>query len=161
MCWLLLGAPECQGKSRSLEAAIVASYSCWKPMFLVGRLIGVYSQLTSMQNLGPSRCACQHSHAMCSSVLLLPSRASEFAQTGTCPNSRKHGCPEVLFVTLIMPQQQHVPLSLPELCRFGHSLASPEHVTTFCSSLLLQIVLHPSQTISQPLKSIFHCTLGS
>ena len=39
-CWLLLDAPECRGKLRSSEAVIVASYSCWKLMFLVGRLIG-------------------------------------------------------------------------------------------------------------------------
>ena len=51
-CKLLLDAPERRGKLRSSEAAIVASYSCWKPMFLVGRLIGVCSPLTSMQNLG-------------------------------------------------------------------------------------------------------------
>ena len=36
VCWLLLDAPECQGKLRSSEAAIVESYSCWKPTFLVG-----------------------------------------------------------------------------------------------------------------------------
>ena len=36
----------------SSEAMIVASYSCWKPMFLVGRLIGVCSLSTSMRNLG-------------------------------------------------------------------------------------------------------------
>ena len=43
VCWLLLEAPECRGKLRSSEAVIVASYSCWNPMFLVGRLIGVCS----------------------------------------------------------------------------------------------------------------------
>ena len=45
LCWLLLHAPECRGKLGSSEAAIVASYSCWKPMFLVGRLIGVCSDI--------------------------------------------------------------------------------------------------------------------
>ena len=51
-CRLLLDAPECRGKLRSSETAIVASYSCWKLLFLVGRLIGVCSPLTSMQILG-------------------------------------------------------------------------------------------------------------
>ena len=41
-----------------------------------------------------------------SSVVLLPSRASEFSPTETCPTSTKHGCPEVLFVTLTVPQQR-------------------------------------------------------
>ena len=50
VCWLLFDAPECRGKLRSSKAAIVASYSCWKPMFLVGRLIGVCSPLTSVQS---------------------------------------------------------------------------------------------------------------
>ena len=52
-CWLLPVARECRGKLGFLEAAIVASYSCWKPMFLAGKLIGVCSLLTSVQNLGP------------------------------------------------------------------------------------------------------------
>ena len=52
MCWLLLEAPECRGTLSSSEAVIVTSYSCWKLTFLVGRLIGVCSLLTSMQNLG-------------------------------------------------------------------------------------------------------------
>ena len=54
VCRLLLEAPECRGKLTSSEAAIVASYSCWKMRILVGRLIGVCSLLTSMQNLGSS-----------------------------------------------------------------------------------------------------------
>ena len=52
VCWLLLEAPECRGKLRSSGAVIVESYSCWTLMFLIGRLIGVSSLLTSMQNLG-------------------------------------------------------------------------------------------------------------
>ena len=52
VCWLLLDALEYRDKSRSSEVAIVASYSCWKPRFLVGRLIGVCYLLTSVQNLG-------------------------------------------------------------------------------------------------------------
>ena len=50
VCWLLLDAPECRGKLRSSEAVIVASYSCWKLMLMVGKLIGVCSLLTLMQN---------------------------------------------------------------------------------------------------------------
>ena len=52
VCRLLLDAPECRGRLRSSEAAIVASLSSWKLHFLVGRLIGVCSLLTSMQNSG-------------------------------------------------------------------------------------------------------------
>ena len=52
VCWPLLDAPECRRKLRSSEAVIVTSYSCWKLMFLVERLIGVCSPLTSVQNLG-------------------------------------------------------------------------------------------------------------
>ena len=52
ICWLLLEAPKCRGKLRSSDTVIVASYSYWKLMFLVGRLIGVCSLLTMRQNLG-------------------------------------------------------------------------------------------------------------
>ena len=52
VCRLLLDA-ERRGRLRSSEAAIVASFSSWKMLILVGRLIGVCSLLTSMQNLGP------------------------------------------------------------------------------------------------------------
>ena len=75
----------------------------------------------------------QHSHSICSSAAPLPSHASEFAQTGTCPTTRKPGCSEVLVVTLTVPQHQHAPLSLPERRgrqSAGHSLATPEHVST-------------------------------
>ena len=51
-CWLLLDATDCRGKLRSSKAAIAASYSCWKLTFRDGRLMGVYSLSTSMQNLG-------------------------------------------------------------------------------------------------------------
>ena len=52
VCWLLLDAPECRGKLRFSETELVASYSCWTPMFLVGKLTGVCSLPTSMQHLG-------------------------------------------------------------------------------------------------------------
>ena len=51
-CLLLLEAPASRGKLRSSEALIVASCSCEKCTFLDGRLIGVRSLSTSMQNLG-------------------------------------------------------------------------------------------------------------
>ena len=49
--WMLREV-ECWGRSKSSEAAIVASFSRLKLLFLDGRLVGVSSLLTSMQNLG-------------------------------------------------------------------------------------------------------------
>ena len=53
-CRLLL-ARECCGRSKSSQAAIVASVSRLKLLFLDGRLSGVCSLLTSMQNCVWSR----------------------------------------------------------------------------------------------------------
>ena len=53
VCRLLFDAPECRGRSRSSDAANVASLSSWKTS-LSGRKIDgcVCSLMTSMQNLG-------------------------------------------------------------------------------------------------------------
>ena len=79
-----------------------------------------------------SLCACKRSHSRCSSAAPPPSRASEFAPTGTCPTSRKNRCQAVLFVTPSVLQQPHAPPTLPKRCgqqSVGHPWASPEHAT--------------------------------
>ena len=92
--------------------------------------VGCHGSLPSTCKI--SECMPALANLRCGSVAPPPSRASEFAPTGTCPTSRKHGCLAVLFVTPSVLQQPQAPPRLPKRCgqqSVGHPWASPEHAT--------------------------------